>query len=58
MIHAPVKLPVGFGASRTGAFCGFRIRPCSYLCVDDSCHPESLGGSGHRQHGPEENQNG
>lgn len=31
---------------------------CSYLRVDYSCHPEPLGGSGHRQHSPEENQDG
>lgn len=30
----------------------------SYLCVDYSCHPEPLGWSRHRQHGPKENQDG
>lgn len=35
--------------------------PCAvaaYLCVDNGSHPEALGGPGHRQHGPEEDENG
>lgn len=30
----------------------------TYLCVDDGSHPEALGGPWHRQHGPEEDENG
>ena len=29
-----------------------------HLCVDYGSHPEPLGGSGHRQHGPQEHHDG